>query len=147
MTPPAGKKKLSEAERKQVADQIAELQASLEDEAEAEGAEASAEATAEVEEQREQLATLFDRLQISEEDWELMSAAFSTGTEERTRSIVREVLAEEEEAEGDGSLKEAAEKPGGEAPPVPVPDAPPENAPPSKHWTERRILGGKKDEE
>lgn len=143
--PPTPKKKLTAAEKKKLQDQIAQLQSALEEEEEAEGAEETAEATEEVEEQRERLAALFDRLGLTEEDFDTLTAAFATGTEERTRSIVREVLAEEEEAEGDGSLREAAENP--EEAEVVEGDNPPDPPPPSKHWTERRILGRKGDEE
>ena len=140
------KKKLTPEERKKVEDQIAALQASLEEQEEATPAE-QPEADAEVEEQRRRTAELFDRLNITEEDWEVLSAAFAAGTEDRTRRIVREELAAEEEAEGGsggGSLKDAADNPGG-AEPVETPQ-PDDKPAPSKHWTEKKIFGKREDE-
>lgn len=139
------KKKLTAAERKKIEEQIAALQESLEDQEEASGAEQRA-ADAEVEAERKKLADLFDRLGIGEEDWTLISTAFATGTEARTRAIVREELAAEEEAQDEqkkgGSLGELEGNPG--APPVP-PDSPPQEPPTSRHWTEKKLFG-KRDE-
>jgi len=138
------KKKLNAAERKKVEDQIAALQASLEEQEEAEPEE-QAEADADVEEQRRRTAELFDRLGITEEDWAVLSSAFATGTEERTRRIVREELAAEEEAAEGGSLAEAADDPEGAEPvkPAKADDDPA----PSKHWTERKLFGKSEEEE
>jgi hypothetical protein len=141
------KKKLTPAERKKIEEQVAALQASLDEQEEATGAEASAEAAEEVEEQRERLASLFTKLDISEEDYDLLAGAFASGTEERTRQIVREELAAEEESGGaggdDGSLGALEDDPS--KPPIEPPpeDTPP---PPSKHWSEKKIFGKKDDE-
>jgi hypothetical protein len=141
----AEKKKLTPAEQEKIKQQIADLQKALEEQEEAKGAEQAAEATEEVEEQRAKTAALFDRLGITEEDWPVLSAALAAGTEERTRAIVREELAAEEEAENDkGSLGELKDDPA--APPVKQ-DKPPEEPPASKHWTEKKIFGSKKGEE
>jgi len=148
------KKKLTAEEKAAVQKQIDDLQASLADQEQASGAAAQADADEEVEEQRERLATLFDRLGLSEEDFDLMATAFATGTEQRTRSIVREVLAEEEEAAGtgdddkggtgdDGGLGAASDDP--KVPPV-KPDAAPEPAPQSEHWTKKKIFGRKEED-
>jgi hypothetical protein len=136
------KTKLTADERKAVEKQIADLQAALEEQEEAVGAEASAEAEEDVEAQREALASLFDRLEITEADYDLLAGAFATGTEERTRQIVREELAAEEEQSGagagDGSVAELEDNPAAPAVDPPPPDNPP---PPSKHWTEKRLFG------
>ena len=139
----AEKKKLTPEERKKVEKQIADLQAALKEQDDAEGAAAAADAAEDVEEEREKLAQLFDRLGLTEEDYDLLAGAFAAGAEERTRQIVREELAAEEEAAGDGSLGELGDNPDAGAVEPPAPDNPP---PPSKHWTEKRLFGGKKDE-
>lgn len=143
------KKKLSSAERKKVEDQIAALQESLDDAEEASPEEQAA-ADADVEEQKKKTAALFDRLGLTEDDWTVLSAAFAAGTEDRTRRIVREELAaEEEEGEGEGeggagTLAEAADDPEG-AGPVAQPKDDDEPVP-TKHWTDKKIFG-KSDEE
>ena len=140
---PADKKKLSPAERKKVEEQIAALQASLDEQAEADTAAEAREAEADVEEQRAKTAALFDRLGLTEEDFDLLAGAMAAGTEERTRRIVREELAAEEEAAEGGSLAEAG-KPGAEpVEPDDKPDVPAE----SKHWTEKKLWGKKHEEE
>ncbi len=138
------KKKLSAAERKKVEEQIAALQASLDDQAEADTAAEAREAEADVEQQRQQTAALFDRLGLTEEDFDLLAGAMAAGTEERTRRIVREELAAEEEAaEGEGTLAAAGEPGAKPLPPDDSPDLPAE----SKHWTERKLWGKKHEEE
>lgn len=136
------KKKLTAAERKAVEEQIAELQASLDEEAAASTAAEREEASEDVEEQKRKTAALFDRLGLTEEDFDLIAAAVASGTEDRTRRIVREELAAEEEAAGGGSLASAAE----EGTPV-EPDQKPDVPAPSKHWSERRLWGNKHEEE
>lgn len=141
----AEKKKLTPEQRKKVEDQIKALQDSLKEQEAAEGAAASAEAAEDVEEQKEKLAALFDRLNLTEEDYDLLVSSLASGTEERTRQIVREELAAEEESSTErGSLKDAAENPKG-AKPNADEDKPPDTPAPSKHWTERKLFG-KKDE-
>lgn len=143
---PEKKKQLSAAERKAVEKQIADLQAALDDQEEATGAAASADAAEDVEAEREKLANLFDRLGLSEEDYDLLAGALATGTEERTRQIVREELAAEEEGKGGGdggSLGELEENPAAPAVDPPPADKPP---PPSKHWTQKRLFGKGEEE-
>lgn len=142
----AEKKKLSAAERTKIADQIAALQAALDDAEEAEGAAAAADAQEDVEEERQKLAALFDRLGLTEQDYDLLVGAVASGTEERTRAIVREELAAEEEAENDdGSLAGAGKDP---AKATPVAPTPPDDAPPpSEHWTKKKLFGKRKEEQ
>jgi hypothetical protein len=139
----ADKKALTPEQRKKVQAQIAELQASLEDEAAASTPAEKEEASQDVEEEKQKTAELFDRLGLTEADFDLLAAAMASGTEERTRRIVREELAAEEEAAGDGSLAAAGE-PGAQ----PVENPAPDDAPaPSKHWSEKKLWGKKHDEE
>lgn len=137
------KKKLTAAERAKVEKQIKDLQEALKDEEEATGAAAAADASEEVEEQRQKLAALFDRLGLTEEDYDLLAGALAAGTEERTREIVREELAAEEEAANAGTVAELGADPEAGAVAPPPEDSPP---PPSKHWTEKKVFG-RKDEE
>lgn len=128
----AEKKKLTPEERKKIEDQIAELNEALKDQAEGEAT------PAEVEEEKRKLAALFDRLNITEEDYDVLVAGLAAGTEERTRRIVREELAAEEEGEEGGSLKDLETDPN--APPN-TQKPPPDQEPKAKHWTERKLFG------
>jgi hypothetical protein len=141
----AEKKKLTPEERKKVAAQIADLQAALDEVEDAEGAKEEAAAKAELEKERAATAALFSKLDLTEEDYDLLVKSLAAGTEDRTREIVREELGEEPgsgEGEGNpeaGGLGELQEDPG--APPNPAPQ-PPEDPPISKHWTEKRFGWG-----
>lgn len=136
-------KKLSAAERKKVEEQIAALQASLDDVAEADTAAEAEAAREDVEEEKRKTAELFDRLGLTEADFDLLASAMASGTEERTRRIVREELAAEEEAAGDkGSLAAA-----GEEQTALDPDHTPDTPAESKHWTEKKLWGKKHEEE
>jgi hypothetical protein len=141
------KKKLTPEEAEKVRAQIADLQEALDDVEEASTPQEEKEAAAELERERAATAALFDRLNLTEEDYDLLVRSVAAGTEERTREIVREELGEEPpatpagEGEGEGGgLAELEENPA--APPVTNPP-PPEDPPKTQHWTEKRFLFGK----
>lgn len=144
----AEKKKLTPEERKKVEAQIADLQSALDDVDDASTAAEEAAAQADLERERAATAALFDKLDLTEEDYDLLVAALATGTEQRTREIVREELGEDPPGDGgagggpDGGLGDLQDDPA--APPVgdpPAPDDPPKSA----HWTEKRF-GWNKDQ-
>lgn len=139
------KKKLTPEERKKIEAQILDLQEAVKDVDDAEGGAEEAAAKADLEKERAATAALFDRLGLTEDDYDLLVKSLAAGTEGRTREIVREELGEEPPAgEGEGTegggLQELQEDPA--APPTTL-VAPPEDAPQSKHWTEKRFGWGK----
>ncbi len=140
----APKKKLTDQERKRVQDQIAQLQASLDDVADADTEDEIEDAEADVVEKKKALAELFDRLGLTEADYDLLVEGVGASMDEKVRHIVREELGEDgDEDKGDGTVKELADDP--EAPPV-EDDTPPSSPPASKHWTERKVWGKGEEE-
>lgn len=134
------KKKLTAVERKKIEEQIASLQEALEAEEVAKTPEEEAAAEEELAEQRRRTAELFDKLDLTEEDYDLLVRSVASGSEEELRRIVREELASAATPEGEpeGSVKKLQKDP--KAPAVPG-DSPPEEPPASKHWTEKKLFG------
>lgn len=139
----AEKKKLTAAEREKLRRQIAELQAALDDKEEASTPGEEEAAQEEVEEQQQKLAELFDRLGLTEADYDLLIEALGRGLDDHVKHLVREELGEE--AVNTGTVKDLAENPPGEGEREEGGDTPPESPPASAHWTTRKLFG-KKDE-
>lgn len=145
----AEKKKLTTEEKERVKAQIAELQASIAEEADAETPDEEKIAAEEVEKKKAKLAALFDRLGLTEEDYDLLIESVGAGLDAQVRHIVKEELGEEGdggEKPDEGTVKELVEDPN--APPVESPpDTAPENTPESRHWTEKKVFGKDEPEE